>query len=186
MCGEKAARQLNLVPLSNDTVSRGIDNMADDVKNILVERIKRSRYYSIQPEDTTDVANLANLLVYVRYEYNGASHEDFVLSDTGNENYCRGHISVREYFYLRKSSRLEKVCWSFHRWRQGHEQSPQQVATRCAGGSQDAMDPLQHSSRSPSNEENACKFKVGVGLSCKNGELHQGTANAFPSLWCAL
>ena len=47
MCGEKAARQLNLVPLSNDTVSRRIVDMADDVKNILIERIKKSRYFSI-------------------------------------------------------------------------------------------------------------------------------------------
>ena len=65
MCGEKATRQLNLGPLSNDTLSRRID-MADDVKNILIERIKRSRYYSIQLDETTDAANLANLLVYVR------------------------------------------------------------------------------------------------------------------------
>ena len=43
-------------------LSRRIDNMADDVKNILIERIKRSRYYSIQLDETTDVANLANLL----------------------------------------------------------------------------------------------------------------------------
>ena len=82
MCGEKAARQLNLVPLSNDTVSRRIDNMADDVKNILIERIKRSRYYSIQLDETTDVANLANLHVYVRYEYDGASYEDFLFCQT--------------------------------------------------------------------------------------------------------
>ena len=44
MCGEKAARLLNLLPLSSDTVSRRIVTMADDVRNILIERIKRSRY----------------------------------------------------------------------------------------------------------------------------------------------
>lgn len=42
MCGEKAARELNLVPLSNDTVSRRIHDMADDVKKTLIERIKNS------------------------------------------------------------------------------------------------------------------------------------------------
>ena len=44
MCGEKAAKQLSLVPLSNDTVSRRIQAMANNVKLILVERIKCSPY----------------------------------------------------------------------------------------------------------------------------------------------
>lgn len=78
MCGEKAARELNLVPLSNDTVSRRIHDMADDVKKTLIERIKNSRYFAIQLDETTDVADLANLLVYVRYEYDGVAQEDFM------------------------------------------------------------------------------------------------------------
>nr|XP_033478812.1 zinc finger BED domain-containing protein 5-like [Epinephelus lanceolatus]XP_033478814.1 zinc finger BED domain-containing protein 5-like [Epinephelus lanceolatus]XP_033478816.1 zinc finger BED domain-containing protein 5-like [Epinephelus lanceolatus] len=52
--------------------------MADDVKKTLIERIKNSRYFAIQLDETTDVANLANLLVYVRYEYDGAAQEDFM------------------------------------------------------------------------------------------------------------
>ncbi|MBN3306167.1 SCND3 protein, partial [Amia calva] len=60
MCGEKAAKQLNLVPLSNDTVSWRIGAMADDVKNTLIEHIKSSHYYDshaiLQP--------LGNLLLY--------------------------------------------------------------------------------------------------------------------------
>ena len=53
MCGEKAAKQLSLVPLSNDTVSRRIQAMANNVKHILVERIKYSPYLSIQLDETT-------------------------------------------------------------------------------------------------------------------------------------
>ncbi|KAJ4925496.1 hypothetical protein JOQ06_018226 [Pogonophryne albipinna] len=52
--------------------------MAEDVKNTLIERIKSSSYYSIQLDDTTDVADLANLMVYVRYEHDGAAQEDFL------------------------------------------------------------------------------------------------------------
>ncbi|XP_071059412.1 zinc finger BED domain-containing protein 5-like [Pseudochaenichthys georgianus] len=52
--------------------------MADDVKNTLIERIKSSSYYSIQLDETTDVADLANLMVYVRYEHDGAAQEDFL------------------------------------------------------------------------------------------------------------
>ena len=78
MCGEKAVKQLHLVPLSNDTVSRRIVEMAEDVKKTLIERIKSSSYYSIQLDETTDVADLANLIVYVGYEHDGAAQEDFL------------------------------------------------------------------------------------------------------------
>ena len=104
MCGEKAARQLNLVPLSNDTVSRRIVDMADDVKNILIERIKKSRYFSIQLDETTDVADLANLLVYVRYEYDGASQEDFL--------FCQILITrtTAEHIFLLLNTFMEENC----------------------------------------------------------------------------
>ncbi|KAJ4935391.1 hypothetical protein JOQ06_016927, partial [Pogonophryne albipinna] len=52
--------------------------MAEDVKNTLIERIKSSSYYSIQLDETTDVADLANLMVYVRYKHDGAAQEDFL------------------------------------------------------------------------------------------------------------
>lgn len=78
MCGEKAAKQLDLVPLSADTVSRRIRSMSNDVLKTLTERIKNSRFYCLQLDETTDVADLANLLVYVRYEYEGKVREDFL------------------------------------------------------------------------------------------------------------
>ncbi|KAK1901737.1 Zinc finger BED domain containing protein 5 [Dissostichus eleginoides] len=52
--------------------------MAEDVKKTLIERIKSSSYYSIQLDETTDVADLANLMVYVRYEHDGAAQEEFL------------------------------------------------------------------------------------------------------------
>ncbi|MBN3304103.1 ZBED5 protein, partial [Amia calva] len=64
MCGEKSAKQLDLVPLSNDTITRRISDMADDVRSTLIEHIKMSRCFSLQ----LDVANLASLLIYASYE----------------------------------------------------------------------------------------------------------------------
>uniref|UniRef100_A0A3B4TIW1 Uncharacterized protein n=1 Tax=Seriola dumerili TaxID=41447 RepID=A0A3B4TIW1_SERDU len=92
MCGEKAARELNLVPLSNDTMSRRIKDMAGDVKNTLIECIKNSRYFAIQLDETTDVADLANLLVYVRYEYDGAAQEDFMFCQSLETRTTAEHI----------------------------------------------------------------------------------------------
>uniref|UniRef100_A0A672FBK0 C2H2-type domain-containing protein n=1 Tax=Salarias fasciatus TaxID=181472 RepID=A0A672FBK0_SALFA len=88
----KTAKQLDLVPLSNDTVSRRIKNMSEDVKNTLIERIKGSRYYAIQLDETTDVADLANLLVYVRYECDSAAQEDFLFCQSLETRTTAEHI----------------------------------------------------------------------------------------------
>ena len=77
--------------------------MADDVKNILIERIKRSRYYSIQLDETTDVANLANLLVYVRYEYDGAFHEDFLFCQTLETRTTAEHVFQLDYTFMEEN-----------------------------------------------------------------------------------
>lgn len=92
MCGEKAAKELNLVPLSNDTVSRRIKDMANDVKKTLIERVKNSQYFAIQLDETTDVADLAYLLVYVRYENDGAAQEDFMFCQSLETRTTAEHI----------------------------------------------------------------------------------------------
>ena len=78
MVGEKAAKQLDAISLSDNTVKRRIDNMAEDVLKQLVTRVQASRFYALQIEESTDIASLANLLAYVRYEYDGELHEDFL------------------------------------------------------------------------------------------------------------
>jgi hypothetical protein len=45
--GEKVAKQLELIPLSDDTVSRRISDIASNVKEQLIEKVKDSKYYSI-------------------------------------------------------------------------------------------------------------------------------------------
>jgi hypothetical protein len=44
--GEKVAKQLESVPLSNDTVSRRISDMASNVKVQLTEKARASKYYT--------------------------------------------------------------------------------------------------------------------------------------------
>jgi hypothetical protein len=47
MVGEKAAKDLNLVALSNDTVKKRTDKISDNVKEQLIERICESQNYSL-------------------------------------------------------------------------------------------------------------------------------------------
>lgn len=79
MLGEKACKQMDLIPLSDSTVQRRIEEMASNVNDQLIARIKASRFFSaLQLDESTDIANLANLLSYVRYEHNGEKEEDFL------------------------------------------------------------------------------------------------------------
>jgi hypothetical protein len=73
--GEKVAKQLELIPLFNDTVSGRISDMALNVKEQLIEKVKASKYYSIQLDESTDVSNMAYLLTFIRFEDESVKEE---------------------------------------------------------------------------------------------------------------
>ncbi|XP_058261614.1 zinc finger BED domain-containing protein 5-like isoform X2 [Hemibagrus wyckioides] len=78
MCGEKARKQLNLISLSDNTVERRINEMADDITQKLVKHIRESPFYALQWDESSDIANLSNLLAFVRYVHNGELQEEFL------------------------------------------------------------------------------------------------------------
>uniref|UniRef100_A0A8C5CF82 DUF4371 domain-containing protein n=1 Tax=Gadus morhua TaxID=8049 RepID=A0A8C5CF82_GADMO len=77
MHGEKIASALKQIPLSNDTVSKRIIEIANDMKCQIIERVKNCRF-SLQLDESTDVTSVAQLLVFVRYSYEGKLHEDML------------------------------------------------------------------------------------------------------------
>ena len=58
--------QKTIHTLSNNTVSQRINDMAGDVLTQLLLLIQASEFYALQLDESTDVAGLAQLLVYVR------------------------------------------------------------------------------------------------------------------------
>lgn len=82
MFSEKLSKDIDLIPLSNDTVTRRINDMANNVESELISRIKESLFYSLQIDETTDVSSDAQLICYIRYEFNNAIHEDMLFSKT--------------------------------------------------------------------------------------------------------
>jgi hypothetical protein len=80
MFGEKLSKDIHLIPLSDDTVTRRINDMAKNIESELINRIKESLFYSLQIDETTDVSNNGQLICYVRYEINNDIHEDMLFS----------------------------------------------------------------------------------------------------------
>jgi len=79
MLGEKAAKELNILSLSNDTVKRRIDKISDNIKVNLLVRIRKSQYYSLQLDESTDCINKSWLFCYIRYEFENNIYEDIIL-----------------------------------------------------------------------------------------------------------
>ena len=75
--GKKEANEMRKTPLSNNTVERRISEISEDQLEQLIVRIKESRKFAIQHDESTDITNTAYLLSYVRYIYNNI-HEDLL------------------------------------------------------------------------------------------------------------
>jgi hypothetical protein len=79
--GEKAAKKIDIVHFFNNTLSRRINDMSSYAETTVVQRVKKSQYYALQLDESMDVANLATLLVFVRYinEDTGIAEEELLL-----------------------------------------------------------------------------------------------------------
>ena len=79
--GDAAAKKLDIVSLSNDTVSRRIHEMAAQVKEVLVQKVKKSKYFSLQIDESTDLTNFAQLMTYIRYDTAESIEEEFLFCE---------------------------------------------------------------------------------------------------------
>ncbi|GFW39736.1 zinc finger BED domain-containing protein 5 [Trichonephila clavipes] len=66
MFGDNFSKELQSIPLSNDTVSRRIDDIAEDVKQPLFGKL-RDKLFSIQLDEATDSNKDAHCIAYVRF-----------------------------------------------------------------------------------------------------------------------
>ena len=89
LLGEQAANILHKIPLSNDTVKRRQGEMAENLEEQLVEKLKVLKF-SLQIDETTRTINNSVLLhAYIRYIDAMVIHEEMLfinkLIDTRSE-----------------------------------------------------------------------------------------------------
>ena len=79
--GEEADAKLESISISNDTVKNRIEEMSVDISDQVISEVKDSRYgFPIQLDESTDVTNNAQLLVYVRYTQDNAVKTELLMS----------------------------------------------------------------------------------------------------------
>ena len=68
--GEESERKIKAIPLSDNTVQRRIDLMANDIKEQVVTEVKDKSLFglfALQLDESTDVSSAAQLMCFVRY-----------------------------------------------------------------------------------------------------------------------
>ena len=76
--GEKASQIMKQISLSNDTIKSQINEMSDKIKSKVLSKIDSSPVFALQLDESTDISNLSQLLVYVRYVADETINEEFL------------------------------------------------------------------------------------------------------------
>ena len=76
--GEKASQTMKPISLSNDKIKSRIHEMSDNMKSKVLSKIDSSPVFALQLDESTDISNLSQLLVYVRYVADERINEEFL------------------------------------------------------------------------------------------------------------
>ncbi|GBN24791.1 Zinc finger BED domain-containing protein 5 [Araneus ventricosus] len=105
--GESYSKQVESVSLSNNTVKKRINDIADDIELELTSRLQACNAYVLQLDESTDVAGLAILLVFVRkiqYWISAVEQNNFecfqTLSDFLEESEVDLDMEIRDGIHL--------------------------------------------------------------------------------------
>ena len=78
---DEAVSKLNSISLSNNTIQWRTTGMATGINKHVVREVQSSKYkFTIQLDETTDVLNCVQLLVFVRYATKDSTRSKLLLS----------------------------------------------------------------------------------------------------------
>jgi hypothetical protein len=112
MMGSDYLIKLQPLSLSNDTIRQRIQDMAYDILSQAVDEIKScpNGMFSIQLDESTDVTNLAQLLVCVRYVYNDDRKTEFLLCKSLEITTTTDIFKVVSYFFEEQGIEWKNLC----------------------------------------------------------------------------
>ena len=106
---EGSYNKIKEISISNNTVQRRIQEMAIDIKEQVIEKIHSSPFFSIQLDESTDVAQCSQLMVFARYVHRDSVEEEFL--------FCRAleATTKADDVMAYVSSFFEQACWCMYR-----------------------------------------------------------------------
>ena len=78
MINESAVKEVEKVPLPDNSISRRIDNMSNDILSQLKDSLIKSEVFSLQLDESTDIQRKAQLLANIQYIENNSIQENFL------------------------------------------------------------------------------------------------------------
>ncbi|XP_057706890.1 zinc finger BED domain-containing protein 5 [Corythoichthys intestinalis] len=94
MLDNASAAKIKTIPLSNDTIARRIDDIANDLQEQLVEELKDKRF-ALQFDEATDSNKDCLFLAYVRFEMTNSLCEDLLFC-----KYVKNRATAEELFKI--------------------------------------------------------------------------------------
>ena len=78
MLGPDAVQEVTKVLLSDNTISRRIDDMPVDIETIVLEKIRTGKHFSLQLDEYIDISKNVELLANVRFVDGDTIRENFL------------------------------------------------------------------------------------------------------------
>lgn len=79
--GTDGRQKLSQILLSDNTIKRCIDDMAEDIKIQIVNALKRSPFFATQLDESTNVAQCSQLIVFVQYIENESLKDELLFTE---------------------------------------------------------------------------------------------------------
>ena len=117
---------MNSVSLCNDTVRllmilflmiRRIYDMSDGISNQVITAVRASKYgFARQLDESTDVTNCGQLLIYVGFTENGRFETELLMSkEVSSTTKGKNIFIIADEFFKKNNLKWSKIGWLYNR-----------------------------------------------------------------------